>query len=123
MDMKPDKFFDENAVQKLKEQENPYSPTVFRLVLVAIVLGTLVLLFLCLNLIGIPRLLSQEVEAVPASPTSQTHDLTLSPALQPSVPITATPQSVISLHGAWYMTTDLQADNQHHGHETRQILR
>ncbi len=110
-DMKPDKFFDENAVQKLKEQENPYSPTLFRLVLVAIVLGTLALLFLGLNLIGIPRLLSQEVEAVPASPTSQAHDLTLSPTLQPSVPVTTTPQSVTPLHGAWYMTTDLQADN------------
>lgn len=108
--MKTDKFFDENAVQKLKEQENPYSPTVFRLVLFAIIFGTVAVLLLCLSVIGIPKTSPEEAAAVHASPTSQTHNLALTPTTQPSAPAD-TPETVIPLHGAWYMTTDLQADN------------
>lgn len=108
--MKTDKFFDENAVQKLKEQENPYSPAVFRLVLFAIILGTVAVLLLCLSGIGIPHASPEDAAAVPASPTTQTQNLAHTATTRPSVP-TETPQAITPLHGAWYMTTDLQADN------------
>ncbi len=107
--MKPNQFFDENAVQKLKEQESPYSPAVFRWVLFAIVLGTVAILFLCLSVTGIPRILPEKVDALSATPTTQTQNLTHTPAPQPSTPVRS--ESIIPLHGEWYMTTDLQADN------------
>jgi hypothetical protein len=99
--MKPNQFFDENAVQKLKEQESPYSPAVFRWVLFAIVLGTMAILFLCLSVTGIPRIFPEEVEALSATPTTQirTRSLHWHPSLLPLPLLGLNPSSLCMVNG------------------------